>query len=94
MTETQITVNPRDFIRAPYIQCPYCKANEFGVWIVGSGYYLRRCKACLCPSDDYLQAKYPLPPLNKKVIYLDQFVVSSIVKTVSPDTKACSEEHV
>lgn len=41
-------------------------------------HYTRRCKHC---THDL---RLPLPPLNKKVIYLDQFVISNMMKELDP----------
>jgi hypothetical protein len=43
--------------------------------------YRRRCREC------WHSEEYRLPPLKKKIIYLDQFVVSEIMKLRTPGTK-------
>jgi hypothetical protein len=43
--------------------------------------YRRRCRECRHSEE------YRLPPIKKKIIYLDQFVVSNIMKLRSPASK-------
>lgn len=63
------------FERSPYLRCPKCTADdEFGILLVGSKHLTRRCRKCRFTTDE------PLPPLDKKVIYLDQFALSEIFK--------------
>jgi hypothetical protein len=78
-----ITVGPRDFIRPPYRNCPHCGHQSFGIWIMGRNAYYRRCRECL-----YQGPSISLPDLNKKIIYLDQFAISNMMKASNPDTKA------
>jgi len=47
---------------------------------------VRRCKNCWYTSN------FPLPRLNKKVIYIDQFAVSNMMKVLNPKTKAYQKE--
>ena len=78
-----IKIDPRDFINPPYWKCPKCeKPNSFGVLSIYDKHYLRRCKEC------WYDSSYPLPELNKKVIYLDQFAISNMMKALNPKTKA------
>lgn len=52
--------------------CPKCqRAESFGNVMVRSDHVLRGCKRC-----DYSERIY-LPPLDKKIIYLDQFFFSA-----------------
>lgn len=74
-----MTITRRDFISGPYKQCPNqtCLAEEaFGVFmnIEGSRSYTREC--VLCGHTE----SYALPQIKKKVLYLDQFVISNLVK--------------
>jgi len=78
-----ITVGPRDFIRTPYRTCPHCGNAGFGIWIIAPDRYYRRCRDCL-----YKGPAVTLPPLNKKVIYLDQFAISNLMKASNPYTNA------
>lgn len=70
------------FIKEPFIQCPFChKKEEFGVVSIYSASYSRRCKSCLKSQT------YSLPLLNKKIIYLDQFAISNMMKSINPKLK-------
>lgn len=74
-----VRIDPRDFIASPYERCPKCHKQEFGVLNVHDSAYTRRCRTCLYMLD------FVLPTLKKKVVYLDQFVFSNIVKMLSAD---------
>jgi len=78
-----IRFDPKMFISPPYWECPKCNApDSFGVLMICGNHYVRRCKEC-----GYDQS-YPLPKLNKKVIYIDQFAISNMMKALNPRTKA------
>ena len=76
--EKAFVFDPRVFISKPYLRCPKChKAEAFGTnWISGNG-FTRRCKEC------FFIEGYKLPKLNKTVIYLDQFVISLMMKAIN-----------
>jgi len=76
--EKAFVFDPRVFISKPYLKCPQChKPEAFGTnWISGNR-FTRRCKECF-----YIEG-YKLPKLNKKVIYLDQFVISLMMKALN-----------
>lgn len=77
-----VEIDPRDFISPPYIQCPNCKKQDtFGVLPISGNRHTRRCKEC-CFTDTY-----KLPSLNKKVVYLDQFVISEMAKAINKKLK-------
>lgn len=72
-------ISHRDFISRPYKKCPnpQCLTEEaFGVDIsVGSTQmYTRECIKC------GYHENYALPNIRKKILYLDQFVISNLVK--------------
>ncbi len=82
-----MTLRPQDLIRAPYWNCPFCHAEAvFGMWSVGGHSYTRRCKNCWQTRD------FQLPPLQPKVLYLDQFFLSNVVKTLDPGTEAARRQ--
>ncbi|HXR37845.1 MAG TPA: hypothetical protein VN776_02065 [Terracidiphilus sp.] len=85
MTETvkTIRIDPRDFIGGPYQSCPKCGQHEFGVLSIHDTSIMRRCRIRAC----WYTATFPLPELKKKIIYLDQFVFSNIVKMLSAETR-------
>lgn len=69
----------RFFITGPYKKCPNpkcSKENSFGVTIIieGNKSYVRECVIC------GHRIGYDLPQIKKKIIYLDQFVISNLVK--------------
>jgi len=85
--EKHILVGPRDFIRPPSVECPKCKAAAFGIVTVASHQYSRRCRLCLYPTYPEHHPATPLPPLDKKVIYLDQFCVSRMMFAINKQSK-------
>lgn len=80
----------KDFIHGPYIKCPKCGKNSFSVSIICDHHYFRRCTECYYPdsSKGEKSVKYMLPQLNKKVIYIDQFAISNMMKFLNPATKS------
>src|SRR4051794_11737159 len=78
MTDTFV-LDPRDWITPPYRTCPACGADEFGVLMMADHRYFRRCRACMTDES------FALPPLEKKVLYLDQFAISNLMKVIHPD---------
>jgi hypothetical protein len=63
------------FERAPFEECPKCRApGSFGILSAGGSTLQRRCKTCRYGHSEVL------PDLDKKVVYLDQFAVSEIFK--------------
>jgi hypothetical protein len=58
----------------PFKTCPRCHRDKFGVLNVGDSSYTRRCSDC-----DF-DAHFSLPKPRKKIIYLDQFAISLMVK--------------
>jgi hypothetical protein len=71
--------DPRDFISPPYRACPKCGNETFGVLTISGNSYSRRCRDCW-----HTVNRFPLPKLNKKIIYLDQYVVSNLMKLDNP----------
>jgi hypothetical protein len=70
--------NPRNMISPPFRRCPACGKEEFGVHLISANRYMRRCRDC------WHNQYFPLPKLRKKIIYLDQFVVSNLMKLDNP----------
>ncbi len=68
------------FVNPPFIACPYCGKDTYGISVIGDNEYYRRCSDCQRPYGWEQVDGYPLPSLKKKVIYLDQFVISNILK--------------
>jgi hypothetical protein len=74
------TPKVKAFVRPPFIRCPECGTENFGVLMMAERHFLRRCTNC------WLDKRVPLPPITKRVIYLDQFVISNMMKELDPDT--------
>lgn len=71
-------------VRPPYRKCPFCRRQAFGVAAVLGDHYERRCALCGKPHWTQPPARYNLPPLDKKIIYLDQFAISNMMKALHP----------
>lgn len=68
------------FVNAPWTDCPECGTKgSFGVLMISEHQFTKRCVNC------WLDEKHPLPEIRKKIIYLDQFVISNITKELDPD---------
>ena len=78
---TTIRIDPRDFIMGPFLVCPNCGKQEYGVLDVSDTRCNRRCRACLFRGTVYL------PEIKKKIVYVDQFAFSNIMKFLSPGVK-------
>jgi len=74
-------IDPRMFISGPFIECPRCGKPEFGVLMIGGNGYTRRCREC------WFDQRFPLPALKKRIIYLDQFLISNITKALDSESK-------
>lgn len=76
-----IRFDPRDLIMSPYLTCPKCGKGAYGVLDVHSNRCQRRCRECWHTSH------VPLPKLTKKIVYVDQFAYSNILKMLCPDVQ-------
>ena len=86
---TSWTFDPADLITAPFGQCPRCEApEEFGVLEVADDRYMRRCRRCFHTEITLL------PPLSKKIIYLDQMAISDMMKAINPREEANQRDRV
>jgi hypothetical protein len=72
------TPKVKEFVRAPFVACPDCGENAFGVLMICRGHYVRRCIHC------WYDKRFPLPNIQKRLIYLDQFVISNMMKELDP----------
>lgn len=88
------TFDPRIFISPPYIKCPKCSNDTFGVLSIHDNFYLRRCKNCLYPRANEKSIRITLPALKKKVIYIDQMAISNMMKKLNPQTKASKKGDI
>jgi hypothetical protein len=73
------------FIRPPYIECPKCAEKKFGINGIFDYHYSRRCDNCGYPKPWEKPYTTPLPKINRKIIYLDQFIISNFMKVLHPD---------
>lgn len=78
-------MNP--FVSPPFWPCPQCQENHFGVIGIHEFGYYRRCAKCGYPKPPEQSAFFPLPPVKKTVIYLDQCILSGMVKSLHPDRR-------
>lgn len=69
---------PQDFVTPPFRTCRKCGRDEFGTFSVVDREITRGCRACL-----HTESR-TLPGLAKKVVYLDQFVLSNMAKALDP----------
>jgi hypothetical protein len=76
-----IEFDPRDLIMGPYVLCSKCSVEQFGILSIRGTYYTRRCRNC------WHKADFPLPDIRKKIVYIDQFAFSNIMKILSPDAQ-------
>lgn len=81
--------NPRPdpFIAPPYIDCTNCGTGEsFGVLMVNSRNYLRRCHLCRHTEQ------FALPSLDKRLIYLDQLALSNLARARDEEAPTTDEQ--
>ena len=74
-------IDPRDFISGPYVKCTKCGQETLGILGIHSERYTRRCREC------WHTITIELPPIKKRVVYLDQSAISNMMKTLNPEVK-------
>lgn len=77
-------LTPGSFVTSPFIACPACGHTSFGIVSIDRHTYRRRCKDCYYPEGTTIRAVYELPRVSKLVVYLDQFCISEMMKSLSP----------
>jgi len=80
-----LRITPEMFVSKPYIKCPNCGENVYGVLMINIRSYVRRCNKCMYSES------YKLPDIEKKIIYLDQMAISNMmnsIRTTDPEKKA------
>ena len=87
MSEQSFVFDPRMFITGPRRPCPRCGQAEFGTLSITNNVHTRRCGGCFHYEEE------TLPPLAKRMIYLDQMVISDIAKKLDPVSRA-EKPHV
>ncbi|MDB4913079.1 MAG: hypothetical protein JWM95_723 [Gemmatimonadetes bacterium] len=70
--------DPRIMIRPPYVPCPACGESAFGTLSISNNHWIRRCRSCNHTGTTRL------PSLQKRLIYVDQMVLSNIAKALDP----------
>jgi hypothetical protein len=65
-------------INRPLRPCPKCGDVAFGTLGVSPNVITRRCRSCRHTSSE------PLPQLQKKIVYLDQMILSNMAKVLDP----------
>ena len=85
----------KQVISPPFIVCPGCGKKSFGISKIFPGYYLRKCKKCFYPNAQRNESEvyYILPHISKKIIYIDQFALSYMVRAIHPDMKATGNSY-
>lgn len=73
----EVLVDPKMFINKPYTKCPQCNSYNFGVLSIHRHHYTKRCIDCRFDKN------FTLPKLDRKIIYLDQFVISEMMKSIN-----------
>lgn len=86
-------IDPRDFIRPPYVNCPVCGADRLGVLQIHAGHMIRRCRMCLGPDRADPRATVTLSKIRKRVLYLDQFALSNAMYRAFPEIDAARHER-
>lgn len=81
-----VEIGPASFISAPFIKCPRCGNDSFGVAVIARHQYSRRCRECLYPTRPDRHPPFRLPKLDKKILYLDQFVISNFMVALDPSS--------
>lgn len=80
---TFITIDPRDWIRPPYTDCQQCGARDgVGLLMVSQQFAVCRCRSCMADSRQQLS-----PPPQPRILYLDQWALSSLAKARLPETR-------
>ena len=74
--------DPKDLIQPPFIRCPQCGSEVFGVLYIQGHHFFRRCREC------WHSQSYRLPLVTKKVLYLDQFAISNMMFALNPKSSA------
>ena len=81
MPEKPLVFDPRMFITGPLSPCSRCGQRQLGSLPITDNVHTRRCGNCFHTEREHL------PPLQKKLIYLDQMVFSGIAKELDPDQR-------
>lgn len=83
-----LKIDPRIFISPPYQKCPKCTKEGFGVLDIYENHYVRRCREC------WYDESFDLPKIRKRIIYIDQFGISNMMKALNYRTKAYQKGRI
>jgi hypothetical protein len=72
------TIGPNDFVSPPYLRCPKCGLDHFGVLTIADDFMIRRCTNC------QWKGRRDLPPVTKRIVFLDQSALSNMVRISHP----------
>ena len=87
MLEKSFVFDPRMFITGPRRPCPRCGQVALGTLSITNNVHTRRCGSCFRDEAE------PLPLIAKRMIYLDQMVISDTAKKLDPVWRA-EKPHV
>ena len=87
MAGSSFSIDPRNFITGPFGVCPRCGQEQYGTLGIHNNIQMRRCRVCWHTASGHL------PPLRKKLVYLDQMVLSNIAKELDPEWRARTRRH-
>jgi Zn ribbon nucleic-acid-binding protein len=79
MPDRPFIFDPRLFVTGPVAVCPRCRQQQFGTLGIENNIHTRRCRACRH------SAATRLPPVRKKLVYLDQMALSNMAKELDPE---------
>jgi hypothetical protein len=72
--------DPKIWILPPYRTCPNCgRPDSFGVLMINATSMVRRCREC------WYDQQFPLPDVDKTIVYLDQMAISNMTKILHPE---------
>lgn len=83
-----LSFSVRDLISPPFVACPRCNRDAYGILSIHTNSYSRMCRDCLYPRGSDDQAWIALPKLKKKIIYLDQNAISEMMKAINPEVES------
>jgi hypothetical protein len=83
-----MNVKSDPFLSPPYRDCPECRTKGgFGVLMVNRRSYVLRCYHCRT------KEAIPLPPVGRRLIYLDQLALSNLTKAQGQASPKSDEER-
>jgi hypothetical protein len=87
---SDIIYDPRLMISPPFSKCPKCQQNTFGILSIRNNHYEKRCRTCMFPNPHENESSFiiPLPKISKKIVYMDQMVMSNMMKVLNPKAKS------